>query len=85
MAESYAGTLPPMTQAEAVRIVGEQIDRIGSQALAAEVWGVSRPFLCLVLAGKRNLGPKLCQALGLTCTRYIVYRYAPTPSAKGIH
>lgn len=45
----------------------------GSQTAAADAFGVSIPYLNMVLKGKRPVGPKLLKALGIKKTlRYEV-------------
>jgi hypothetical protein len=43
----------------------------GSQAAAAEAWGISKPYLSDILHGRRLPGPKLLKALGVR--REVVY------------
>ncbi len=71
-----------MTEAEALRSVAQQVERIGSQALAARAWGVSQALLSQVLCGQRHLGPKLCKQLGFRSQRYLIYRYAQQDHAE---
>lgn len=67
--------VPQMTEAEALRYLAQQVDRIGSQSLAARVWGVSQQLLSDVLMGKRHIGPKLAKQFGFTSKRFLIYRY----------
>lgn len=67
-----------MTEAEALRVVAQQVERIGSQALAARAWGVSQQLLSKVLQGERHIGPKLSKQFGLKSKRFMIYRYEHT-------
>lgn len=69
------GAPNPMTAAEALRFMAVQVERIGTKSLAARAWGVSPKYLSLVLHEKREIGPKLAKALGLTPQRFLIYRY----------
>lgn len=67
--------MPPMTEAEALRYLAQQVERIGSQSLAARSWGVSRQLLGHIMAGRRRIGPKLAARFGLKPKRFLIYRY----------
>jgi hypothetical protein len=64
-----------MTHAQALRLIVERVDRIGTRALAARSWKITPAFLSMVLKEQRQIGPSLAKAVGLKATRYIVYRY----------
>lgn len=68
-------SVPQMTEAEALRVLAQQVERIGSQSLAARAWGVSQQLLSDVLMGKRHIGPKLGKQLGFRSKRFLIYRY----------
>lgn len=69
--------LPELTHAELLRRIQLEIDRIGSQADVARMWGVSGQMISAILKGERNIGPKLLKALKLKRVTLIVHRYAP--------
>ena len=46
--------------------------KLSSQTLVASELGVSKQYLCDVLAGRRDVGPKMLAGLGLT--RVMEYR-----------
>lgn len=68
-------SVPQITEAEALRVVAQQVERIGSQALAARAWGVSQQLLSKVLGGERHIGPKLAKRFGFRSKRFLIYRY----------
>lgn len=75
--------LPELTHAEVVRRMQREIDRVGGQAAAARLWGISKPWLTEILQEKKNIGPKLLKALKLRRVTLVVHRYAPM--ARGQH
>ncbi len=50
--------------------------RASSQSAVADELGVSKQYLCDVLKGRRDLGQKMLDGLGLQ--RIVAYRNAPT-------
>lgn len=74
--------LPGLTHAEVLRKLQLEIERVGSQAAAAEMWGISEQLLSHVMSEKRNIGPKLLKALCLRRVTLVVHRYEQ--AKKGI-
>ncbi len=72
--------LPDLTHAEVVRRMQREIDRVGGQAAAARLWGISQAWLTEILQEKKNIGPKLLKALKLRRITLVVHRYAPAKS-----
>lgn len=69
--------LPGLTHAELLRKIQHEVDRIGSKAAAARLWGISPQLLGFILHEERNIGPKLLRALKLKRVTLVVHRYAP--------
>lgn len=74
--------LPGLTHAELLRRLQKDVDQAGSQASAARMWGISPQLLGFVLAGTRNVGPKLLKALKLRRVTLVVHRYAPAAAGR---
>jgi hypothetical protein len=49
---------------ELMEVLRQRVDVLGSQRRAAQVFGVSGPYLCDVLLGRRLPAEKLLTALG---------------------
>jgi DNA-binding transcriptional regulator YdaS (Cro superfamily) len=69
--------LPGLTHAELLRRLQKEIDRAGSQAAAARMWGISPQLVAFIVNGERNIGPKLLKVLKLRRVTLVVHRYAP--------
>lgn len=62
--DSY-GNVRLLTDADVRDLIKTEITRHGSGHKLARKWGVSPPFLSMVLTGRRAPGPRVLQALGL--------------------
>lgn len=78
--------VPPITEAEVLRRLRRETELQGSIAAAAVMFGVPRQTLNHFILGRRRLGrrggpaEKILKALGLKCTRFVIYRFE---DAKG--
>lgn len=65
-----------LTEADVRKLIAEEIQRHGSGHKLAKKWGLTPPFLNMVLHGRRSPSPIILQWLGLE--RRTLYRAKPS-------
>lgn len=62
-----------MTEAQIRERIKKEVARAGSYRALGREWGITSPYICDLIHGRRAPGAKVLKALGLKKTKTITY------------